>query len=463
MGHPSNCSTIFPADEEQATVAKAYIAQLDAAKVYGRKIATTIEMPPSPPKSRPIRRASPAGAEGIDTGASWCAAGGAITVAPLAPAIADTLGAMTAPTPMVPDFRARLRSGDFLLGTWLTLLDPAVTELLAGSGFDFLVADGEHGPVATADLVPMLIAARTREVPVLYRVAANEPVRIMHALDAGAAGVIVPQIRGVDDVQRAVAWSLPVTSGTDVPPCAATMRLSRTLILPNTCKVWKVRPTPRRLSSSGPSWVTSSPFNSMRPVSGVIWPSMLLADVGLSSTWTMMLASYTGVASRQFASQLGDRVNVYPVKGYSITVNLLDAQSQQAAPQVSLLDDETKLVTSRLGLDRFRVAGTAEFNGYNKDIRADRIQPLVQWVQQCFPKINTRSVIPWAGLRPMMPNMMPRVGRGKAANVFYNTGHGHLGWTLSACTAEMIADIIHGSAHQLRFYTKPSLGKVAVA
>jgi len=149
-----------------------------------------------------------------------------------------------------------------------------------------------------------------------------------------------------------------------------------------------------------------------------------------------------GVASRQFAAQLGDRVNIYPVKGYSITVNLTDAESQAGAPQVSLLDDETKLVTSRLGIDRFRVAGTAEFNGYNRDIRADRIQPLVAWVQQCFPKINTRSVVPWAGLRPMMPNMMPRVGRGKAANVFYNTGHGHLGWTLSAVTADMVADVI---------------------
>ena len=149
-----------------------------------------------------------------------------------------------------------------------------------------------------------------------------------------------------------------------------------------------------------------------------------------------------GVASKQFAAQLGDRVNIYPVKGYSITVNLNDAVSQAGAPNVSLLDDETKLVTSRLGIDRFRVAGTAEFNGYNKDIRADRIQPLVEWVQQCFPKINTRSVVPWAGLRPMMPNMMPRVGKGNAANVFYNTGHGHLGWTLSAVTADMVAETI---------------------
>ena len=152
-----------------------------------------------------------------------------------------------------------------------------------------------------------------------------------------------------------------------------------------------------------------------------------------------------GVQSRRFAAQLGDRVNIYPVKGYSITVNLPDAQSQSAAPTVSLLDDETKLVTSRLGVDRFRVAGTAEFNGFNKDIRADRIQPLIAWVNQCFPDINTRQVVPWAGLRPMMPNMMPRVGRGQLANVFYNTGHGHLGWTLSAVTADMVGAMVDGA------------------
>ena len=149
-----------------------------------------------------------------------------------------------------------------------------------------------------------------------------------------------------------------------------------------------------------------------------------------------------GTASRALAAQLGDRVNIYPVKGYSITVNLTDEASRAAAPVVSLLDDETKLVTSRLGEDRFRVAGTAEFNGYNKDIRADRIRPLIDWVQQCFPDVSTRSVVPWAGLRPMMPDMLPRVGRGSKPCVFYNTGHGHLGWTLSGVTADMIADIV---------------------
>ena len=149
-----------------------------------------------------------------------------------------------------------------------------------------------------------------------------------------------------------------------------------------------------------------------------------------------------GIESRGLAQQLDDRLNVYPVKGYSITVNLSDTASQQGAPTVSLLDDETKLVTSHLGLDRFRVAGTAEFNGRNWDIRADRIKPLIQWVNDCFPNVSIRSVVPWAGLRPMMPNMMPRVGQGKKANVFYNTGHGHLGWTLSAGTAELIAEVI---------------------
>ena len=146
-----------------------------------------------------------------------------------------------------------------------------------------------------------------------------------------------------------------------------------------------------------------------------------------------------GVHGRALAAQLGDRLNIYPVKGYSITVQLEDEASQHAAPQVSLLDDETKLVTSRLGQDRFRVAGTAEFNGLDLDIRADRIRPLTRWVNQCFPGVNTRRAEPWAGLRPMLPNMLPRVGPGNRANVFYNTGHGHLGWTLSAITAHQLA------------------------
>jgi D-amino-acid dehydrogenase len=145
-----------------------------------------------------------------------------------------------------------------------------------------------------------------------------------------------------------------------------------------------------------------------------------------------------GAVSRQFARQLGDTLNIYPVKGYSISVHLDDAASQAAAPRVSLLDEAAKIVTSRLG-DRFRVAGTAEFNGFNMDIRAERVQPLVDWTRKHFPGIRTSRVVPWCGLRPMTPSMMPRVGPGRRPGVFYNTGHGHLGWTLSAATAQMLA------------------------
>ena len=169
-----------------------------------------------------------------------------------------------------------------------------------------------------------------------------------------------------------------------------------------------------------------------------------------------------GVESRRLASKLGDRINIYPVKGYSITVQLDDDKSKAAAPQVSLLDDETKLVSSRLGEGRFRVAGTAEFNGFDRNIRADRIEPLVSWVKSCFPGVSTRQVIPWAGLRPMMPDMMPRVCQGSKPNIFYNTGHGHLGWTLGAITAVKLSELVSlwqkqtATASSRRFLAKPA-------
>ena len=149
-----------------------------------------------------------------------------------------------------------------------------------------------------------------------------------------------------------------------------------------------------------------------------------------------------GVRSRAIAAALGDRVNIYPVKGYSITVALDDAESQAAAPWISLLDDKSKIVASRFGANRFRVAGTAEFSGANRDIRADRIRPLVEWCERHFPGMSTEHATPWAGLRPMTPSMLPRVGRGRKPGVFYNTGHGHLGWTLSAATARIVAESV---------------------
>jgi D-amino-acid dehydrogenase len=149
-----------------------------------------------------------------------------------------------------------------------------------------------------------------------------------------------------------------------------------------------------------------------------------------------------GVDSRHLGQQVGDRINVYPVKGYSITVHLDERVDRDAAPWTSLLDDKAKIVTSRLGPTRLRVAGTAEFNGQNRDIRATRIAPLIDWCRQHFPGMSTRQTVPWAGLRPMMPDMLPRVMRGRNPRIFYNTGHGHLGWTLSAATADAVSALV---------------------
>jgi D-amino-acid dehydrogenase len=146
-----------------------------------------------------------------------------------------------------------------------------------------------------------------------------------------------------------------------------------------------------------------------------------------------------GVGSVDIASYVGDTLDIYPVKGYSITINKVDPKY---LPKVSLLDDQAKIVTSSLG-NRFRVAGTAELTGENYDIRYDRVKPLLDWVHTNFPNINTHDYTSWACLRPMTPNMMPITKRSdKNSKVYYNTGHGHLGWTLAPYTAKLISEQI---------------------
>jgi D-amino-acid dehydrogenase len=146
-----------------------------------------------------------------------------------------------------------------------------------------------------------------------------------------------------------------------------------------------------------------------------------------------------GVGSEKLANSIDDSLGIYPVKGYSITINNVDPKY---LPRVSLLDDQAKIVTSTLG-NRFRVAGTAELTGENYDIRRDRIQPLLDWVHTNFPDINTHDYTQWACLRPMTPNMMPVVRQSnRKSKVFYHAGHGHLGWTLSPATAKQVVELI---------------------
>jgi D-amino-acid dehydrogenase len=157
-------------------------------------------------------------------------------------------------------------------------------------------------------------------------------------------------------------------------------------------------------------------------------------------SWYDAAVIANGVGSTALAKTAGDSIDVYPVKGYSITINNVDPKY---LPRVSLLDDQAKIVTSSLG-NRFRVAGTAELTGENYDIRRDRVKPLLDWVHTNFPNIDTHDYTSWACLRPMTPDMMPIAKQSdNKSKIYYNTGHGHLGWTLAPYTAKQIANLIN--------------------
>ena len=138
---------------------------------------------------------------------------------------------------------------------------------------------------------------------------------------------------------------------------------------------------------------------------------------------------------------LGMRVPIYPVKGYSITAPIADPKR---APEVSLTDESRRIVCSRLG-ERLRVAGTAELNGFDTTLRAERIRPLTDWVQLNFPgAIDDAQVTPWAGLRPATPGNLPLIGTSACPNLWLNTGHGTLGWTLACGSAAALVQLMRG-------------------
>ncbi|MDX1374252.1 MAG: D-amino acid dehydrogenase [Burkholderiales bacterium] len=151
-----------------------------------------------------------------------------------------------------------------------------------------------------------------------------------------------------------------------------------------------------------------------------------------------------GSYSPRLLVPLGVRVAVFPLKGYSITLPLKGAAPE--APTVSLTDEAFKIVISRLG-SRLRAAGTAELAGYDLSINRVRCAAIVQRVQQLFPALAVSgSVEYWAGLRPATPSNVPIVGRARYDNLFLNTGHGTLGWTLACGSAQALADLVSGRA-----------------
>ncbi|MGE4569857.1 MAG: D-amino acid dehydrogenase [Gammaproteobacteria bacterium] len=153
-----------------------------------------------------------------------------------------------------------------------------------------------------------------------------------------------------------------------------------------------------------------------------------------------------GSYSAQLLRPVGIDIPVYPVKGYSITVPVL---SNEDAPQSTVMDETYKVAITRLG-DNVRAAGTAELTGYNLSLREKSRATVRHSFESLFPFAADMSDDQfWAGLRPMTPDGTPVIGKTPFANLFINTGHGTLGWTMSAGSGKLIADIVSGNETEI--------------
>ena len=149
------------------------------------------------------------------------------------------------------------------------------------------------------------------------------------------------------------------------------------------------------------------------------------------------LGSYTPLA----VAPIGIKLPVYPIKGYSLTVPITD---ESVAPVSTVMDETYKVATTRFD-NRIRVGGTAEIAGWDMTLRPHRRGPLDRSLRDLFPKAGDLSKASfWCGLRPMTPDGTPVLGRSRLSNLYLNTGHGTLGWTMAAGSGRVLSDLISG-------------------
>lgn len=167
-----------------------------------------------------------------------------------------------------------------------------------------------------------------------------------------------------------------------------------------------------------------------------------------ADAYVVALGSYSPLLT----GPIGLYLPIYPAKGYSASIDVID---ESRAPTVSLTDDEAKIVFTRLGR-RMRVAGTAELSGYSTDLNAVRCEALTRRAQEIFPgAADYGHATFWTGLRPSTPSNVPLVGATKYPNLYLNTGHGTLGWTMACGSSRALADIISGRKPEVDFkFTK---------
>ena len=143
---------------------------------------------------------------------------------------------------------------------------------------------------------------------------------------------------------------------------------------------------------------------------------------------------------------LNIKLPVYPTKGYSVTI---PTSGHNNAPGISITDEDNKIVYSRLG-NRLRVAGTAEFAGYDTKLNENRARVILNKAQAQFPNggdFNNATF--WTGLRPLTPDGMPVIGKTSIKNLYLNTGHGTLGWTMCTGSGKVISDLISGTSPEI--------------
>lgn len=184
--------------------------------------------------------------------------------------------------------------------------------------------------------------------------------------------------------------------------------------------------------------------SSGRQIAGVVGHGPNGGELLTADAYVVALGAYSPLLLKP----LGIGLPVYPAKGYSATLQLT---GNAVAPTVSITDDERKLVFSRLG-DRLRIAGTAEFNGYNLDLSPVRCQALIDRARQLFPRLDIEGEPDfWCGLRPATPSNLPFIGRTRYTNLWLNTGHGTLGWTMACGSGAALADLMSGRAAEPDF------------
>jgi D-amino-acid dehydrogenase len=163
-----------------------------------------------------------------------------------------------------------------------------------------------------------------------------------------------------------------------------------------------------------------------------------------ADAYVVALGSYSPLLTRP----IGIDLPIYPLKGYSASIEIVDPAR---APTVSLTDEAAKIVMSRLG-NRMRVAGTAELAGYSTELNSVRCEALVKRAREIFPgAADYDRAVFWTGLRPATPSNVPLVGRTRLRNLYLDTGHGTLGWTLACGSGRALADIISGHPPEVDF------------